>query len=480
MTRHPALLTAVIALLVAMGAAAGDAPKQTPKPEEKKAENQIAPQKLQAAMVLAASSHLLHPNPAVRHAAIDALKDRGDPDVVPALILALRFYDDDEDRLHEALRELTGDGADRSGWHEWMMWQEANPQMKPFAGFAAFKGQALAAIDPNFHDFVHADVAHDIRLEEITWGGVRKDGIPSLDNPKMLTPAEADYLTEDELVFGVSINGDTRAYPLRILDWHEMFNDVIGGVPVALAYCTLCGSGILFETHVEGREKPFVFGSSGLLYRSNKLMFDRETNSLWNQFTGRPVVGTLTGSGIELKIRPVAITSWKKWLARHPESKVLSLDTGYFRPYEPGLPYGDYFASPDLMFPTQTLDKRLKPKDYVFALRDGEHEKAWPVSAFEKKKVINDKVGDISVVLIGDAATRTVRAYASEGRTFDAKDGRLVADGRNWTETETALTDGAGTSLRRLSGHIAYWFAWSGYKPKAAFADMPEKEKAIR
>ena len=106
---------------------------------------------------------------------------------------------------------------------------------------------------------------------------------------KLIDAKDADYLLGTALVFGVSINGDTRAYPLRIMGWHEMFNEVIGGVPVALAYCTLCGSGILFETAVEGRARPFVFGSSGFLYRSNKLMFDRETNSLWNQFTGKPV-----------------------------------------------------------------------------------------------------------------------------------------------------------------------------------------------
>jgi hypothetical protein len=249
-----------------------------------------------------------------------------------------------------------------------------------------------------------------------------------------------------------------------------MFNDVIGGVPVALAYCTLCGSGILFETQVDGREKPFVFGSSGLLYRSNKLMFDRETDSLWNQFTGRPVVGELTGSGIELKIRPVTITSWQQWQKRHPKTKVLSLNTGHHRPYEPGLPYGEYFASPYLMFPAQTADKRLKPKDFVFALRDGTHEKAWPIAFFKDRRVINDRIGDLPVVLIGDAATRTVRAYASEGKQFASKNGKLVSGGQSWTETETALTSPDSKTLRRLGGHIAYWFAWSGYKPKAELA----------
>ena len=232
-----------------------------------------------------------------------------------------------------------------------------------------------------------------------------------------------------------------------------MFNDVVGGVPVALAYCTLCGSGILFETQVAGRPEPFVFGSSGFLYRSNKLMYDRGTNSLWNQFLGSPVVGPLTGSGIVLKIRPVVITTWKDWRAAHPETKVLSLETGFARDYSPGRPYGAYFASPDLMFPALVPDGRLQPKDYVFALRTGDDEKAWPLSAFEGGTVINDRLGDIPVVLIGDAATRTVRAYRAGGRTFAAAAGGLrevVAGAETWRSRRRRW------SARTGSGFLAF------------------------
>ncbi len=474
MKNHLPALAVLLGLALGAPAWADANPAETKedKPPAAKSEKKPMTQEdREAVLVLAAAHHLIHNDPGHRHAAIHALRDRGKPDAIAALILALRYFDEDADRLNHALRALTGsEDETRREWADWMLWQEDHPEIEPFAGFDAFKARALIAIDPGFVSFVYPRVKHEIRLEEIVWGGVLKDGIPSLDNPELIAPEKATYLTEDELVFGVEINGDARAYPLRILDWHEMFNDVIGGVPVALAYCTLCGSGILFETEVEGREKPLVFGSSGLLYRSNKLMFDRETNSLWNQFTGRPVVGELTGSGIELKIRPVTITSWRQWHKRHPKTKVLSLNTGHQRPYEPGLPYGEYFASPDLMFPVLTADKRLKPKDFVFALRDGAHEKAWPVAFFTDRHVINDRIGDLPVVLIGDAATRTVRAYASEGLQFTAKDGKLISGVQTWTETETALTNASGKSLRRLSGHIAYWFAWSGYKPNAELA----------
>ena len=249
-----------------------------------------------------------------------------------------------------------------------------------------------------------------------------------------------------------------------------MFNDVVGGVPVALAYCTLCGSGIVYETHLPPRTDPLIFGSSGFLYRSNKLMYDDQTHSLWNQFTGRPVVGPLTGSGIELKVRPVTITSWQGWRQRHPDTKVLSLDTGHARDYTPGRPYGAYFDSPDLIFPARVSDERLKPKDYVFALRASGHEKAWPLTAFEDGAVINDSVGPLDVVLIGDASTRTVRAYGAGGRDFAAvadQADSVIADGVTWTVNEDALVGAGGQRLERLAGHIAYWFAWQGFKPDA-------------
>ena len=402
-----------------------------------------------------------------RNGVMARLVDRGDTDVVPALIQSLRFLGQDPWTIVDALKILTGEDHG-TRWHDWVLWQEGRPDIIPFDGFDEYKSWIYSHIDPNLGAFLYAGMPHTIRLEEITWGGVIKDGIPALVNPTLIPPAEADYLTPDELVFGVEINGDVRAYPLRIMDWHEMFNDVIGGVPVALAYCTLCGSGILFETSVPGRDASFEFGSSGFLYRSNKLMFDRETDTLWNQFTGKPVAGELVGSGIELKVRPVAITSWAKWRARHPETKVLSLDTGFDRDYTPGKPYASYFNSPNLMFPARVNDTRLAAKDYVFALRLGDAEKAWALDLFNDTPVLNDTIGGRAVVLVGDPDSRTVRAYETGGNSFTAHGDAtetLVSGGNAWHITEAELVSGKGETLARLPGHIAYWFAWQNFRP---------------
>ncbi len=405
---------------------------------------------------------LFSPSQSKRDETIAFFADRGDPDAAALLIMAMRFVRDPA--IPKALEAITGEkfGAD---WFGWMLWQEAHPEIHPFDGFPLVHAWAHSRIDPNFQLFLDGKKKHEIRIEEIVWGGVVKDGIPALNHPHLLAAEEAGYLADDDLVFGVEIKGDARAYPLRILDWHEMLNDTIGGVDVSLAYCTLCGSGILFETKVAGRANPFVFGSSGFLYRSNKLMYDTETNSLWNQFTGRPVVGPLTGSGIVLNTRPLVITSWADWRSEHFDTRVADIETGYSRNYSAGAAYGRYFASPDLMFPALVDASALKPKDYVFALRSANIEKAWPLALFTGGAVVNDRAGVLDLVLIGNAATRTVRAYRSDGLVFDKGTGEsdLTADGKTWRVTEDALISEDGRRLGRLPGHIAYWFAWSGY-----------------
>ena len=403
-----------------------------------------------------------------RDQAREALSQLGalqDERLIHTLIMATRFSPVPTVEILSAMAEMTG-VRDNEDWFDWMLWRERAAEPSAHPTFPDFQRAMFQGIDPRFGQFLPPGVDHDIRLQEIVWGGVRVDGIPALTNPTLLAPDEAAYLLPDDLVFGIEINGDARAYPLRILNWHEMFNDVIGGVPVSLAYCTLCGAGILFETTVEGYDEPFVFGSSGFLYRSNKLMYDQQTLSLWNQFTGEPVVGPLTGSGIALTVRPVAITAWAEWLDAHPDTRVLSIDTGHRRDYGSGVAYSAYFASPDLMFPAVLYDDTLAAKDHIFGIRTTAGAKAWPLEAFAGGAVINDTVGLIDVVLVGDEATRTVRAYRREGLSFaglDLESDRMTADQQSWRITEDALEGDDGRRLPRVAGHVAYWFAWAGY-----------------
>jgi hypothetical protein len=165
------------------------------------------------------------------------IRESGDTRFVAGLIDALRYRRDLEQDIGHTLNSLTGQNLPPD-WGEWVEWAGKHPELKSFAGFVALKSNLFAQIDPNFMRFVYPGLKVDpeSRPEEIVWGGVRVDGIPALDNPAMVSPDEAIYLEPQERVFGVSINGDTRAYPARFLDWHEMFNDIVGGEPVSLAY----------------------------------------------------------------------------------------------------------------------------------------------------------------------------------------------------------------------------------------------------
>ena len=391
-----------------------------------------------------------------------------DKSLIPTLVLAMRWTGSNV-HVARALSELTGEEI--QSWHEAYEWQERHQEIIPHSTYKALKLRFLGNTDARFRTLFAGPQGERenmrIRLEEVVWGGAQFDGIPSLDAATMLTADEADYLLDTDLVFGIEINGDARAYPLRIMGWHEMANDVIGGVPVALAYCTLCGSGILFETSLDGFDEPLVFGSSGLLYRSNKLMFDRTTNSLWNQYSGEPVVGSLVDSNIKLKVRPIAITSWKAWREQHTDTTVLSLETGHIRNYSSGFVYHDYFASPDLMFPAQIKDEsQALRKDYVFGIRSVAASKAWPLSAFADEPIINDGVGAQSLVLLGDASTRTVRAYEREADEMFTRSssGELSTIGQKWEFGEDFLVSADGKQKRaRLPGHISYWFAWENF-----------------
>ncbi|MEM9330811.1 MAG: DUF3179 domain-containing protein [Pseudomonadota bacterium] len=399
---------------------------------------------------------------------IEKLVATKDKSLIPTFVLAMRWTGSNI-YVARALSQLTGKKIKH--WHEAYDFQQLNPQIRPHETYGSIKRRLLGNTDKRFLEFFENSFSDPdrmkIRFEEITWGGVLVDGIPSLDNPTMISAADADYLLPTDLVFGVEINGDIRAYPLRIMGWHEMFNDTIGGVPVALAYCTLCGAGILFETKLESFDNPLTFGSSGLLFRSNKLMFDRNTNSLWNQFTGEPVVGPLTDSGIKLRVRPNTITSWADWKRSHPQTKVLSLNTGFDRNYGSGVTYQAYFASPDLMFPSHVRDEsQLQRKDYVFGIRETGAAKAWPLEAFRETQIINDQIGFKPLVLIGDAKTRTVRAYErnpDEVFSLDAF-GLTSNETKKWEVREDHLYSANGSERRaRVPGFISYWFAWDSY-----------------
>lgn len=368
----------------------------------------------------------------------------------------------------EVLSQIERTTGRRSGGlnahYEWLWARE--PGEHP--DYAEFKAALYEQVDPRFREYFGKERKAVIRLDEIRWGGVWRDGIPPLRNPKMIPATQATYLADDNVVFGVAIEGDARAYPKRILAWHEMVKDRIAGRELNGVYCTLCGSMILYDATVGGVHHEL--GTSGFLYRSNKLMYDHATKSLWSTLSGEPVVGPLVGKGIELQTLRVVTTTWGEWKRRHPGTTVLSLETGHERDYSEGAAYRDYFASDRLMFGVPKLDRRLPNKAEVLALRtDAKRAEQLAIAAdfLAANRVYHDRLGGMPFVVLTDGSGAN-RVYESGSRHFASWDGDSeVRDstGKAWKLTEDRLIGPGGASLKRLPAHRAFWFGWYAAYP---------------
>lgn len=376
-------------------------------------------------------------------------------------------------RLLQFLEARTGKrfGDDLNRWRQWM-W--ALPSA-PHPAYAQFKSAVYGRIDPRMQRFFPPQVPSSIRLDEIDWGGVGVNGIPPLQYPKVLKAADASFLRDGNLIFGVVVNGEARAYPKRILAWHEMAIDRLGGAEITVVYCTLCGTVIPYDSAAGG--KPRRFGTSGLLYRSNKLMFDEETMSLWSMLEGKPVVGALANSGLQLSSHASVTTTWGEWRAEHPNTTVLSLDTGHKRDYREGAAYRDYFSTDRLYFEVPTTDTRLKNKAEVLTFRvrpaaGGAGQAVAIVSDFLKKTpVFHFEVADRRFLVITSKAGAN-RLYELSGHNvvFQSKaaTGPLVdTAGQRWVQSETALAPESGGSVKlpRVAAQRAFWFGWQAQFP---------------
>ena len=267
-----------------------------------------------------------------------------------------------------------------------------------------------------------------IPADEIFRGGPGRDDIPALDRPTHDTADEASW-SDDELVVGVVRGEEARAYPIAILIWHELANDELGGDPILVSYCPLCGTALVFDRKLQDR--VYKFGVSGLLYQSDLLMFDRETDSLWSQIGANAVTGALIGQRLEL-LRS-KITTWKAWREAHPQTTILSRNTGHDRAY--GLtPYGDYDTSTELLFPVDA-DTRRHPKMPTLGLRiPGGESRAYPG---EEVARAGGRVEDVF------SGQRVLVSYDSKTRHFDFEipEGIEVVEG--------------------------FWFAWMAFPPES-------------
>ena len=426
------------------------------------------------------------PNPDLAIDGMETARNHGDKSMVPVIVSLMRFINTQEvfEKAVVTLNELTGQdfGDTPAAWPAWFEWVGANlDDYRPPDGYPQLKRRFLSSIHPGFEQFLQGyEDTSRIEPFEIEWGGVAPDGIQPLENPPNIPAEEADYLESHERVFGVSINGEHRAYPLRIMNPHEMANDMLGGEPISLAYCTLCGAGIAYSGKFDGIET--TFGTSGFLYRSNKIMYDRETLSLWNQELGQPVIGPLADSGIQLDFFSTLLTTWGEWKDAHPDTTVLSLDTGVYQPGRyfpednPNATYYEYFHTPGTMFPVWLRDDRLEDKDVVLGVNVGDAQKAYPVHVLQVERVVNDTLGEANVVVLASEISQAAKAYERGDQEFSRTEGdastgvpmKLVdKNGQVWDVTEEALVNASDSSqtLPRIPTHSSFWFGWFAFYP---------------
>jgi hypothetical protein len=322
-------------------------------------------------------------------------------------------------------------------------------------------------------------------LSELVPGGPGKDGIPAITIPVYTTPELAEeWLEPNEPVISLVINDQSRAYPLQIMIWHEIVNGTVGGVPVAVTFCPLCYSAIVFDRR--GRTRTYSFGVSGLLRHSDLVMYDRRTETLWQQITGEAIVGDFLGE--KLKRIPAQIISFEQFRSVYKDGLVLSRKTGYQRPYgqNPYVGYDDIYNTPSHY--SGKADDRLKPMEKVVTVSISGLDKAYPHLITRELRVINDKIANTPLVVFHDdgAVSALDDAYIDSSReagstgVFERRfEGRLLTfvyrDGRfrdEQTESVWDITGRAtsglleGKQLKRIVHGDYFAFAWLVFKPK--------------
>jgi hypothetical protein len=287
---------------------------------------------------------------------------------------------------------------------------------------------------------------HAVPLSEFESGGPRKDGIPPIDDPRFLPVGDVDFVRPREPVIELVVGDDARAYPIQILIWHEIVNDTVGGLPVAVTFCPLCNTAIVFDRRIDGR--ILDFGTTGNLRNADLVMYDRQTESWWQQFGGRALVGTLTGEKLEQV--PARIVAWSEFRRAHPDGTVLSRETGHERSYGQNPYFGyDDVDTPPFFSTRNSRDDRLLPKERVVFIERADEAVAVPFSVLRRRKTVTVEVGGHRLV---------VRWRGGVASSLDRGE---VASGRD-VGTAEVREDG-----RLVPFHEPFWFTVAAFRPNA-------------
>jgi hypothetical protein len=386
--------------------------------------------------------------------------------------------------IEDALLAITGVRlGDPYAWYGFGYDAPATPGYREWKA-ALLSITATAETSPRFDELRRPFEPGDDLTRLLVWTGVQPNGRPPLTSPEVVHRLDADYLAADDVVYGLAVEGEARAYPRRVVAWHGAVNDAIGGTPVLLAHCLPCGGAVAFDRRLEG--EPLTFGNAGLALLGRTLLFDEQSLRLWDAFTG--VSGSVAedldrdSARIEGLLRldplPLVTTTWGAWSAAHPETGVLWLGTGFDRDYASGAALAEELASEAPLYPAPTSPVVLALKEPVLGLELNGARRAYPVADIEARGVVHDLVAEQAVVLLSEGPEQGTRAYASGDAVFDrvvSEDGVLVAvdvEDERWFVLERALVSTLdGRERPRLVLRQGYWFAWSGANPETTLWD---------
>ena len=311
-----------------------------------------------------------------------------------------------------------------------------------------------------------------IPVNEVRDGGPGKDGIPALTDPEFKNAFEATFMNDNDLVIGIKIGDETRAYQHFILDWHEIINDQINDVYFAITYCPLTGTGIAWNRKLDN--EVTTFGVSGLLYNSNLLPYDRATDSYWSQMRLDCVNGEKINQ--EIETYPIIETTWKTWKTMYPDTKLVSLSTGYNRNYG-SYPYGSYRTDDNyIIFPVSNSDNRIPNKERVHGVIEGENARTYRFTEFTSDtKIIIDQFLDKEIVVIGNDTDNFIVSFYTgntSGLTFSAIQNEyplILEDSQgNKFDIFGIASEGPekGKILTPTKSFIGYWFSWAAFYPE--------------
>lgn len=412
------------------------------------------------------TGNLTHPNKRIKQEALKELGRLRDAKAIPILIDLLSTGDSFSNEILQSLKAVSKKDFGEN-WLDWTDWARALA-IEPLAGYEVFKKDLLVKMDPALAAFSLEEKAKNFKLQDLFWSGELKDAAPSINVPAMIEKRKANFLRDEDVVYGIADGEKAQAYPEKILSWHLIINGTIGLKSFTIIDCPYSQTVNAYET--EHESKVLTFGFSGLVYQNSFVMYDHQKGNLWNAATGQALTGKPGVSGETLAPLNVTKMTWKAWKNRHPETLVLDINTGYSKDYEKKSPF---FEREETLETGSSPEENNAENPLIYGVYLNGKAKAYPIKELKEKGIVNDELGGVNFVLLytgGDADA--VYAFLRDARVFAHIGGFDLKDQNEnfWEIQESELKEtNSGKILKRIPIQPALLTAWLAWFPDSEF-----------